>query len=82
MRVYENLAKGMKVTGINQLWVADITYIQLSRECVYLAVVIDVYSRRCLGWMLSRNIDTRADIGSVNKTHWKQELLSEGPRSS
>lgn len=65
MRVYENLAKGMKVTGINQLWVADITYIQLSRECVYLAVVIDVYSRRCLGWMLSRNIDTRLTLGAL-----------------
>lgn len=65
MRVYENLAKGMKVTGINQLWVADITYIQLSREYVYLAVVIDVYSRRCLGWMLSRRIDTRLTLGAL-----------------
>ncbi len=65
MRVYENLAKGMKVSGINQLWVADITYIQLSREYVYLAVVIDVYSRRCVGWMLSHSIDTRLTLGAL-----------------
>lgn len=64
-RVYENLAKGLRVTGINQLWVADITYIQLSREFVYLAVVIDVYSRRCIGWDLSRRIDTDLALGAL-----------------
>jgi len=64
-RVYENLAKGLRVTGINQLWVADITYIQLSRECVYLAMVMDVYSRRCIGWDLSRRIDTRLALGAL-----------------
>ncbi len=64
-RVYENLAKGLRVTGINQLWVSDITYIQLSREFVYLAVVIDVYSRRCIGWDLSRRIDTDLALGAL-----------------
>jgi putative transposase len=64
-RVYENLARYLHVTGINQLWVADITYIQLSREFVYLAVIIDVYSRRCIGWGLSRNIDTRLAMGAL-----------------
>jgi len=66
-RVYENLAKGLRVTGINQLWVADITYIQLSREYVYLAVVVDAYSRRCIGWELGRNIDTRLALGALQK---------------
>lgn len=65
LRVYENLAKGMRVSGINQLWVSDITYIQLSREFVYLAVVMDVYSRRCIGWMLSRRIDTQLVLGAL-----------------
>jgi putative transposase len=55
--VYPNLAKDMALTGINQLWVADITYVHLLNECVYLAVVIDVYSRKCIGWELSRRID-------------------------
>jgi transposase InsO family protein len=73
-RVYENLAKGLRVTGINQLWVADITYIQLSREFVYLAVIIDVYSRRCVGWDLSRRIDTRLALGALQNA-----LESRGP---
>jgi len=46
--------KNLDITGINQLWVADITYIQLSKEFVFLAVVLDVFSRRCVGWDLSR----------------------------
>ena len=67
MPVYENLARGLHVTGINQLWVADITYIHLPREFVYLAVILDVYSRRCLGWMLSRRIDTELVLGALHK---------------
>ncbi len=55
-KIYPNLAKNLEVTCINQLWVADITYIQLSKEFVFLAVVIDVFSRRCVGWDLGRNI--------------------------
>ena len=49
-RVYPNLAGQMSLTGINQLWVADITYIRLETEFVYLAVVIDAFSRRVIGW--------------------------------
>jgi putative transposase len=64
-KVFSNLARNMTVTGINQLWVADITYIQLSRDFVYLAVVIDVYSRRCIGWEVSRNIDTRLTLNAL-----------------
>ena len=64
-RIYPNLAKGLKVTGLNQLWVADITYIRLQREFVYLAVVMDVYSRRCLGWSLSRYIDTQLTLQAL-----------------
>ena len=51
--VYLNLAKRMELTGINQLWVADITYIRLREEFVYLAVVLDAFSRRVVGWALS-----------------------------
>jgi transposase InsO family protein len=47
--VYPNLAGGMVLTGIDQLWVADITYIRLALEFVYLAVILDAYSRRVIG---------------------------------
>ncbi len=66
-KIYPNLARDLKVTGINQLWVADITYIQLSREFVFLAVIIDVFSRRCIGWELSRHIDTELTLDALRK---------------
>ena len=50
--VYPNLAGSMSLTGVDQLWVADITYIRLEEEFVYLAVILDGYSRRVIGWHL------------------------------
>ena len=58
LRIYPNLAKGMVVTCLNQLWVADITYVRLAREFVYLAVILDAFSRRAIGWALSQHIDS------------------------
>ena len=55
--VYPNLAKDMVLTSINQLWVADITYIRLEVEFVFLAVLLDAFSRRCIGWALQRSFD-------------------------
>jgi len=55
-QVYPNLARRMKVSGRDQLWVADITYIRLKAEFIYLAVILDVYSRRVIGWSLGRNL--------------------------
>jgi transposase InsO family protein len=55
-QVYPNLAREMAPTGINQLWVADITYIRLEREFVYLAVILDAFSRRVIGWELGRTL--------------------------
>jgi putative transposase len=66
-KIYLNLAKDMAVTDINQLWVADITYIQLLKEFVFLAVIIDVFSRRCIGWELSRHIDTHLTLNALYK---------------
>jgi len=57
--VYLNLASRMKLTGINQLWVADITYIRLQAEFVYLAVILDGFSRKVVGWALERTLATR-----------------------
>ena len=59
LEVYLNLASRMKLTGINQLWVADITYIRLKTEFVYLAVVLDGFSRKVVGWALERTLATR-----------------------
>src|SRR5260370_14274725 len=52
LRVYPNLARDLKVSGLNQLWVADITYLRLVLEFVYLAVILDAFSRRVIGWGL------------------------------
>jgi putative transposase len=49
-RVVPNLARGMQVTGLDQLWVADITYVRLREEFAFLAVIIDAFSRRVVGW--------------------------------
>jgi putative transposase len=59
LEVYLNLASRMKLTGINQLWVADITYIRLQTEFVYLAVILDRFSRKVVGWALDRTLATR-----------------------
>ena len=55
--IYPNLAKDLVLTGINQLWVADITYIRLEVEFVYLAVLLDAFSRSCVGWALQRSLE-------------------------
>jgi len=64
--VHPNLAKGLEVTSINQLWVADITYVHLSDGFAYLAVILDRFSRRCIGWQLSRNIDAQLCLGALH----------------
>jgi transposase InsO family protein len=65
--VYLNLAGRMKVTGINQLWVADITYIRLQREFVYLAVVLDAFSRKVVGWELDRTLAVRLPLTALEQ---------------
>jgi len=55
----------MKLTGINQLWVADITYIRLRAEFVYLAVILDAYSRKVVGWALERTLAARLPMASL-----------------
>jgi putative transposase len=54
--VYLNLARRLQLTDINQLWVADITYIRLQKEFVYLAVILDAFSRKVVGWSLDRTL--------------------------
>ena len=67
LEVYLNLARRMKLTGINQLWVADITYIRLKTEFVYLAVILDRFSRKVVGWALERTMTTRLTRSALEK---------------
>ena len=65
LEVYLNLARRMRLTGINQLWVADITYIRLKTEFVYLAVILDGHSRKVVGWELERTLASRLPITAL-----------------
>jgi len=56
-RVVPNLARGMQPTGLDQLWVADITYVRLAEGFAYLGAVIDAFSRRVVGWALETYLD-------------------------
>jgi putative transposase len=63
---YPNLTQGFAVTALDQVWVVDITYIRLPQGFVYLACILDAFSRRCIGWHLSRDIDTRLALAALN----------------
>jgi putative transposase len=65
LRVYPNLLPGLYVDGINQVWVADITYIRIKTGFVYLAVILDIYSRRIVGWAISPRIDGELTIAAL-----------------
>ena len=67
LEIYLNLAGRMKLTGINQLWVADITYIRLKAEFVYLAVILDGFSRKVVGWALDRTLAMRLTMGALEQ---------------
>ena len=67
LKVYLNLAKRMELTGINQLWIADLTYIRLNHDFVYLAVILDKWSRRVVGWALDRTLAARLAVAALQK---------------
>ena len=63
--IYPNLVPTLHVTGLNQLWIADITYVRLRCEFIYLAVVLDAFSRRCIGWCLERHLQTELTLAAL-----------------
>ena len=65
LKVYPNRASAMTLTGVDQLWVADITYIRLEEEFVYLAVLLDKYSRRVIGWHLDAGLDASLTLTAL-----------------
>jgi transposase InsO family protein len=73
LEVYLNLARRMKLTGIDQLWVADITYIRLRAEFVYLAVILDGFSRKVVGWALERTLTSRLAIAALQQAIEKRQ---------
>lgn len=62
---YPNLVKGLEIKEANQVWVVDITYISLHDEFLYLALIMDLYSRKIVGWDLSRNVDTELTLTAL-----------------
>ena len=64
-KIYPNLAKRMLLTGMDQLWIADITYIRLREEFVYVAVILDAYSRRVIGWALDRTMEDELTLSAL-----------------
>ena len=64
-KIYPNLARTMVLTGMDQLWVADITYIRLREEFVFLAVILDAYSRRVIGWALDRTLEDSLTLAAL-----------------
>jgi len=63
--VYPNLARELAPSGVNQLWIADITYIRLRAEFVYLAVLLDAFSRRVIGWALGRTLEAGLALSAL-----------------
>lgn len=75
--VYPNLLKSTRITGINQVWASDITYVQLMHENIYLAVILDLSSRKCIGWELGRNMGSQLVINALTralKERWTEDL--------
>jgi transposase InsO family protein len=85
-RVHPNLAEALEVTGVNQLWVADITYIRLRREFVFLAVVLDAFSRKAIGWELGRTLETKLALAALDaaiaRRHPKPGLVHHDDRGT
>jgi transposase InsO family protein len=65
-RVVPNLARGMELSGLDQLWVADITYIHLAEAFVYLAVILDAFSRKVIGWALATHLRAELAIEALD----------------
>jgi len=65
-KIYSNLIKDKEITGINQVWCADITYIRLLNGFVYLAAIIDIYSRKIVGYAIGRTLSSELTIAALN----------------
>ena len=84
--IFPNLARGFIATGADRLWVADITYIAIARGFVYLAVILDAWSRRVVGYALGSQIDTRLTLAAlraaINARHPPSGLIHHSDRGA
>jgi transposase InsO family protein len=71
-RRYPNLIKNLGIDGLDQVWVADLTYIRLPTAFCYLAAILDAWSRRCVGWEFSRWIDTQLALAALEHAVWSR----------
>jgi putative transposase len=74
LAVYPNLLPELTVDGLDQLWVADITYVRLPQAFVYLAVLLDAYSRRCIGWALDRSLEAELALAALRMALAKRPI--------
>lgn len=65
-RIYSNLIKDKELTGINQVWCADITYIRILNGFVYLSAIIDIYSRKIVGYAIGKTLSPKLAIAALN----------------
>lgn len=75
--IYPNLLKSTNITRLNQVWAADITYVQLTHENIYLAVILDLASRKCIGWDLGRNMGSQLAMNALAralKDRWTESM--------
>ena len=72
--IVPNLVRGLVPTGIDQIWVADITYIRLATQFIYLAVVLDAHSRKVIGWALADHLEASLAIEALDMA-----LAARGP---
>jgi putative transposase len=72
-KVYPNLLAGLTLTGTNQAWVADITYIRIVKGFVYLAALLDRYSRKVVGWAISKRIDAELCVAALRSALDKRQ---------
>lgn len=77
LRVYPNLARQMRLTGVDQLWRADITYVRLEVEFVYLAVILDAYSRRVIGWELDGTLEDTLTLAALRMALSRRSVTPE-----
>jgi len=72
-KIYPNLLAGLKLTGTNQAWVADITYIRILKGFVFLAALLDRYSRKVIGWAISKRIDSELCLAALRSALTKRQ---------
>jgi len=77
-RIYPNLARHLEPMATNQLWVADITYVRLAEEFAYLAVLLDAFSRRAVGWALERHLQASLALAALEMALTNREVVPGG----